>query len=365
MSKILNPKDYNFFWLVYNATYFFISYFLTPSYLKRDFVIIYQGGNYKLYISKKETGRLAKYGLSFFRRDFNTYKKKVNKIIKESKEIFKVNRIKNFSNISNREFREDFLKAVEFAQKALDLYWFTEYFLYDEIEKRVKEAPAKNKLLAKRVKEMQKLKFELRKLVVNKISFLGDDYFFKDYLKEIEKRTGRKDLAGLHYKEMADLLLGKNIKKINRKNCVLGKFNKWQPITGQKALVIIKSFSINLAEEKKKNFLKGQIANLGYYKGRVRIINFDQGADVSREVAKFKKGEVLVTGSTIPQMIMACRKAGAIITEEGGITSHAAIVSRELNKPCIIATKIATQVLKDGDLIEVDANKGIIKIIKK
>ena len=57
--------------------------------------------------------------------------------------------------------------------------------------------------------------------------------------------------------------------------------------------------------------------------------------------------------------------AAAIITEPGGITSHAAIVSRELGVPCIIGTKIATKVLKDGDLVEVDADKGIVKIVKK
>ncbi len=50
--------------------------------------------------------------------------------------------------------------------------------------------------------------------------------------------------------------------------------------------------------------------------------------------------------------------------DEGGITCHAAIVSRELKKPCIIGTRIATKVLKDGDLVEVDANKGIVKILK-
>jgi pyruvate,water dikinase len=56
-------------------------------------------------------------------------------------------------------------------------------------------------------------------------------------------------------------------------------------------------------------------------------------------------------------------KAAAFITDEGGITCHAAIVSRELKKPCIIGTKIATQVLKDGDLVEVDANNGVVKIM--
>jgi len=60
----------------------------------------------------------------------------------------------------------------------------------------------------------------------------------------------------------------------------------------------------------------------------------------------------------------AMNKASAFITDEGGITCHAAIVARELGKPCIIGTKIATKVLKDGDEVEVNADKGIVKIIK-
>jgi len=61
----------------------------------------------------------------------------------------------------------------------------------------------------------------------------------------------------------------------------------------------------------------------------------------------------------------AIKKASAIVTNVGGITCHAAIVSRELKIPCIIGTKIATKVLKDGDLVEVDAQKGIVKILKR
>ena len=74
---------------------------------------------------------------------------------------------------------------------------------------------------------------------------------------------------------------------------------------------------------------------------------------------------MLVTTMTQLNMLVFAGKAGVIVTDEGGITSHAAIIARELNIPCIIGTKIATQVLKDGDLVEVDANKGTVKIIKK
>lgn len=68
---------------------------------------------------------------------------------------------------------------------------------------------------------------------------------------------------------------------------------------------------------------------------------------------------------THPDDITSIKKCRAIITDEGGILSHASVVSRELNKPCIIGTKIATKVLKDGMYIEVDADKGVVKIIKK
>jgi len=68
---------------------------------------------------------------------------------------------------------------------------------------------------------------------------------------------------------------------------------------------------------------------------------------------------------TDPRYVFAMKKAGAIVTDEGGITCHAAIVARELKKPCIIGTKIATKVLKGGDLVEVDAERGIVRILEK
>ena len=92
--------------------------------------------------------------------------------------------------------------------------------------------------------------------------------------------------------------------------------------------------------------------------GKVRIVI--KGEDFS----KFMNGEILVTNMTRPEFVPLIKKSIAIITDEGGITCHAAIVSRELKKPCIIGTKNATKVLKDGDVVEVDANNGVVKIIK-
>jgi pyruvate,water dikinase len=68
---------------------------------------------------------------------------------------------------------------------------------------------------------------------------------------------------------------------------------------------------------------------------------------------------------TTPDFLPAMQRAAAFVTDEGGIMCHAAIVARELKKTCIIGTKIATQVLHNGDLVEVDAEEGVVRIISK
>lgn len=105
--------------------------------------------------------------------------------------------------------------------------------------------------------------------------------------------------------------------------------------------------------------IKGQIAYKGVAKGVVRIISDPFNYKI------FNEGDVLVTGMTRPEYLALMQKSGAFVTDAGGLLSHAAIVARELKKPCIIGTKIATKVLKDGDLVEVDAEKGIVTILKK
>ena len=68
---------------------------------------------------------------------------------------------------------------------------------------------------------------------------------------------------------------------------------------------------------------------------------------------------------TTPAFMPALIKAAGIISDEGGVLCHAVVVAREMNKPCIISAKIATKVLKDGDLVEVDADRGIVKILER
>ncbi len=104
--------------------------------------------------------------------------------------------------------------------------------------------------------------------------------------------------------------------------------------------------------------LKGEIGYKGIVRGTVRIINNPNKYD------RFNEGDVLVTGMTRPEFLPLINKSSAILTDAGGVLSHAAIMARELKKPCIIGMQVVTQVLKDGDLVEIDANVGIVRILK-
>jgi len=106
--------------------------------------------------------------------------------------------------------------------------------------------------------------------------------------------------------------------------------------------------------------VKGVSACGGIAQGKARIV---QEKDIP--TANFHEGDILVCDMTSSLYIPLMQKAAAIVTDRGGMLSHAAIVSRELGKPCITATKNATKVLHDGDRVEVDANRGTVTLLKK
>lgn len=101
--------------------------------------------------------------------------------------------------------------------------------------------------------------------------------------------------------------------------------------------------------------IKGRSAAAGRVRGRVKVIN------IPDDFSKMGSGDVLVAPMTRPEYLPLLKVAAAIVTDEGGVTCHAAVVSRELGIPCVIGTQTATDVLKDGDLVEVDANNGIVR----
>lgn len=99
----------------------------------------------------------------------------------------------------------------------------------------------------------------------------------------------------------------------------------------------------------------------GLVRGHAKIISNE------KDIEKVQDCDILIISITSAEFIGklrnsgALKKSGALVTEVGGLLSHVAIVAREMKKPCVIGTKIATKELKDGDVVEVDADKGIIR----
>ncbi|HDN91054.1 MAG TPA: phosphoenolpyruvate synthase, partial [Candidatus Aenigmarchaeota archaeon] len=127
-----------------------------------------------------------------------------------------------------------------------------------------------------------------------------------------------------------------------------------RPVTTIEKVRKVEEKKIGEEELKGKEILKGLPASPGFASGIVKIVH-----DPS-ELNKVKEGDILVTKMTNPDYVPAMRRAAAIVTDEGGLTCHAAIVSRELGIPCIVGTGNATQVLHEGEVITVDARKGVV-----
>ncbi len=115
---------------------------------------------------------------------------------------------------------------------------------------------------------------------------------------------------------------------------------------------------VEQVEKQEANFiLKGIVGQPGKVVGRVCTVRH------YKDVFKIKEGNILVANTTHPNYLMGMKKASAFVTDEGGIACHAAIVAREMKKPCIVGTRFATKSLKDGDLVEVNADIGVVKKI--
>ena len=190
---------------------------------------------------------------------------------------------------------------------------------------------------------------------------------YASILLEIIGQRTKYSLDGMKYlpsREVMDLLQGKNtfsaedLEKRKKLSLIYQKNNFYEIYFGPEAGKAIKRIFANDKKQGEINDFRGLSAAMGKARGRVKIVKS------VKEVGKVKKGDMLVAVMTRPDYIVGIKNAGALVTDEGGITCHAAIVARELGIPCIIGTKIATQVLKDGDLVEVDASHGWVRKIK-
>jgi len=187
-------------------------------------------------------------------------------------------------------------------------------------------------------------------------------------LRELFLRLGLKesDIVYSFYPDFLDSTYQEsNYKNIieNRKKGFLVDFDKDGIKTeygdGNELLSELYKVMDNSFVAHKEDIIQGNVGCKGKAQAEICVV-LDR-----KDFDKFKDGNILVTSMTRPEFVPLMKKASAVITDEGGITCHAAIISRELGIPCIIGTRNATRVLKDGDLVEVDADLGVVKIINE
>ncbi|MBU0707098.1 hypothetical protein KKG41_01865 [Patescibacteria group bacterium] len=199
-----------------------------------------------------------------------------------------------------------------------------------------------------------------------KMSLVQSYYEVEPLLKEISRRTKLKlpEIRNCLLDEIQQMLAGKltRPKDLNKRmqGCYFVVINRQLPgrVYVNRIFQEMKKYLLKKEDLTEVNYFHGQTACLGQAKGIVRIINS------VKDLKKMKQGNIMVSQMTNPDLVPAMKKASAIITDLGGITCHASIVSRELNIPCVIGTKMATQILKDGDKVQVDANRGDVNRIK-
>lgn len=205
--------------------------------------------------------------------------------------------------------------------------------------------------------------FEIARDIIFLKSFRKDCMFFGCYATEglsdeLAKRLDveLKYLRSLLLDEIEEIVVKEKrfplelAKKRYEKSAYIAYKDRFEIVYDEKADEIIRNL-----EEDNEGEIKGHCACSGKAKGKVKVINLRE------DMAKMENGDVLVSIATNPDLVPAMEKAAAFVTDMGGITCHAAIVAREMQKPCVIGTKNATRLLQDGDIVEVDAENGIVR----
>ncbi|HVN26194.1 MAG TPA: PEP/pyruvate-binding domain-containing protein [Candidatus Paceibacterota bacterium] len=230
------------------------------------------------------------------------------------------------------------IKLIELSKEAIP--YFIAYY-YSAVDDKTPK-PIRKKALAMRNKDE---------------FFARNDIVIMDSISALYPRAKHYETA-IFISELRKIPANRTLKDRKRhslivqgKNHFIGTLSDFENVNPQFSFEK-ESIAIN-----DPNVIAGEIAQKGRVVGRVKILRRRD------QVGEVKEGDVIVSPMTTPDFLPAMKKALAFVTDEGGITCHAGIVARELRKPCIIGTKIATEFFKDGDMVEVDADKGRVRRI--
>jgi len=304
----------------------------------KKIIYIYKNGITDCWVSESEKADLGERLVNTY-RDIKNIKILANELKAKAEEVFSFIKLHSPKHITKKDYQDFWRLAGEYYLPHLSVKYIVDYFSAGQLKKFLS------------ILEDARL--------FSEPVFRDIENFMEAIAKDIARRNGyhQNQIIATTSDELLEYFKGNKLpnKKIlserYKKSAILAERGKYQIYTG-KATNGIDSI---LCSPKNSQLIKGSIAYPGIARGQVRLI-----INPKKDSSSFRAGEILVTGMTRSEFLPIMKKAVAFITDAGGILSHAAIVARELKKPCIIGTHIATRLLKNGDLVEVDANSGVI-----
>jgi len=358
-KNIGKKRNYIFIYRFKELPYL-ISDFLMQAYTKHNPFYCYINDFWYSYFPKENYEKSLNEGLKNIKskRWIEKFELEYNELVSKAKSFEK--NLKTGEKLTKKEISEFFYYLISLLTYYSPLEHFSTDNAFAESEK--------DKSLKLSVKKMGEMKFFFREKL-NEIA-LYPESLLKKYLQKIAEdyNVPFEVLYLYSLGEIKKIPDGFNLPEaeIQNRSAKYAMFydGKEHYYSGEESEEIIKEIH---EEPSSENILKGIPANKGKVKAKARILEYtlDDFGKTENLIKSMQKGEILVTETTGPEIMEACNKAVAIVTDEGGLLSHAAIISRELKIPCIVGTKFATSMIKTGDLIEVDAEKGIIKIISR
>ena len=335
--------------------YFILDDMIASSYISWPIVELRLGDWKRVYVPEKVIKENCTKGLSFTKEEIDLKLNGIQKLIDELRRT-------RFEKAS----RKIIFQAIEIIAKL-----FKHYSYFD--------TSYSEGIYAENPKDERALLIEQSKNVVRDdfdFIFFRENGVLDNLIKAVAELTdvNADKIRWYRIIEIEDLLNKKinlNVKEIEsrKKACVFDRNDKGQVyfLSGDKARLFIKKFEDNL-EKESSAILRGTVAHGkgGKIVGKVCIIHRDYSnhKKLIEDMNGMEEKSILVTTTTDPEFIPAIKKSSAIITDIGGLLSHAAISARELNIPCIVGTENATKILKNGDVIEVDIENGLIKKLK-
>ena len=272
-------------------------------------------------------------------------------------------------------------KLGEFIDEHMEKYWFTSFawgfgfpMQREDVLKRIKQVKNPEEEIERLTKE-EDVQIDDKEL--RRWADIGREYV---WLRTARQQAASFSLAKVHHSLLKELGRRHNIDTSDiiwsypeeltegklQPTFVLRERQRF-PVFGTLDGAVVKLYgnsTENLINEVNRFFVgetetvKGVVANrVKNISGKVRIVR------TADEIGKVEAGDILVAPMTSPSFAPALEKAAAFITDEGGILCHAAIISREMNKSCIVGTKNATAVFKDGDVVELDVEKGTVRLV--